>query len=82
MNAPRVDWHARADAAHPDGRALIDGQRVPAAARGTQVRRVTGRVNIGGLEPDRHLTGTPDRWLWTPPGELWFRFRRAFRGDW
>ncbi len=31
MNAPKVDWHARANAAQPDGRALIDGQRVPAA---------------------------------------------------
>jgi len=29
MNAP-IDWHARAAAVRPDGRALIDGQRVAA----------------------------------------------------
>jgi len=31
MNAP-IDWHGRAAAVRPDGRALIDGQRVAAAA--------------------------------------------------
>ena len=31
MNAP-IDWHGRAAAVRPDGRALIDGQRVAAAS--------------------------------------------------
>ena len=35
MNAPAIDWISRAAAFKPDGRALIDGQRVAAASAAT-----------------------------------------------
>jgi acyl-CoA reductase-like NAD-dependent aldehyde dehydrogenase len=45
MNAP-IDWHARAAAVRPDGRALIDGQRVAAVDEQTfaRVSPIDGRT--------------------------------------
>jgi acyl-CoA reductase-like NAD-dependent aldehyde dehydrogenase len=63
MNAP-IDWHARAAAVRPDGRALIDGQRV-AAADGQAFAcvspidgRTLGQVARGqGPDVDRAVAG-------------------------
>jgi acyl-CoA reductase-like NAD-dependent aldehyde dehydrogenase len=74
-----MDWHARAAAVHPDGRALIDGQRVAAADGQTfscispiDARVLAQVARCGPADVDRAVAGArrafeDRRWSGQPP---------------